>query len=85
MSLVRRVESTEMLKGAGSGLGGLEGGRKYVESSVLWGSSKRWRMLASLALWQRKVPSLGSLGKQSNRQSYSLSHTFRWHFGRKKA
>ena len=43
--------------------------RKYAESSVLWGSSKRWRMLASLALWQRKVPSLGSLGKQSNRQS----------------
>ena len=32
MSLVRRVESTEMLKGAGSGLGDLEGGRKYVES-----------------------------------------------------
>ena len=82
MSLVRHVESTEVLKGTGSGLGDLEGGRKNVGSSVLWGSSKRWRMLASLALWQRKVP---SLGKQSNRQSYSLSHTFRWHFGRKKS
>lgn len=47
-----------------------------VERNVLQGSSKRWKMLASLALWQEKVPSLGSLGNQSNQLSCSFPHTY---------